>query len=62
MLSILKQPTFLLFFIGNTISLVGFGFINRALGFLGKRDFPLESFGGDQHVLREDVDIVDLLF
>ena len=26
MLSILKQPTFLLFFIGNTISLVGFGF------------------------------------
>ena len=34
----------------------------RALGFLGKRDFPLESFGGDQHVLREDVDIVDLLF
>ena len=26
MLSILKRPTFLLFFIGNTISLVGFGF------------------------------------
>jgi len=26
MLSILKQPTFLLFFIGNTISLIGFGF------------------------------------
>ena len=26
MLSILKKPTFLLFFIGNTISLIGFGF------------------------------------
>ena len=26
MLSILKNPTFLLFFIGNTISLIGFGF------------------------------------
>ena len=26
MLSILKKPTFLLFFIGNTVSLIGFGF------------------------------------
>ena len=26
MFSILKNPTFLLFFIGNTISLIGFGF------------------------------------